>query len=472
MKFSKMAAIAASVLTLGFFTSCSDFSESEKTAIVIQLPGYRTERAAETTKEEFIKSLSYNVYLTKDTSTDYKDSESDSETFLSTVETFFKKIANAQMKTGSAGDTIEFRDIEEGSYKISIYYVSKKFSKFGEDSKIVSVKDGNVENVCFTFKYPSDLADSDEDSYSGYTKISSVDDINSAIANLSTSGVDYPNESTYTKFYLANDIEISSQVKISTPASDSYGILIDLNGHTVTGSVKNKPLLSVGDNTNIVFKNGTIKTSSSFVNINERENNNAPATVKFDGITATTAGECFTSQNNGIVIVTNGTTIDSASVSGGLFLMLGGTVNTLTQTTGSVAMIDSIKEEDVTFKSTGANTIKEYKTNGSEWMLLYFGGNATVKNKISVTKNNINNLKFIQMSKCTSERVAELSFDSENEDMSSNSPVLFTKCESSPYKDLIMTSPETDKIVLPSGYSFSETVMTADTCAGYKIVKN
>ena len=195
-------------------------------------------------------------------------------------------------------------------------------------------------------------------------------------------------------------------------------------------------------------------------------------TLKFDGVKATAANGNFTMQNDGIVILTGGTTINSAKVSGGLFLMLGGTVDALTQTTGSVAMIESIVEKEIKFEASGANTIKEYKASGNEWLLVYFGGDATIENKISVNQSNIDNLKFLQMSECKSEKFAELEIESEATNaVTSNSPVFLTKFDNSPYKDFIMDSPKTEKVVLPSGYSFSEKTTQTDSCTGYMIVK-
>ena len=466
LKFTKLAAIAASVLALGIFSSCSDFSEGEKTAIVIQLPGCCQGRSV-TTKGDFKNSLSYEIYLTQEYSDSLNLAETNFSTFFSAVETFFKSFTNVQKKTGKASDIIEFTDLEEGTYTISIYYASEKYNTTGHDSKTVSIKQGKVENVGFNFKYPESVL------FADYTAISNAEDINNAITNLSAQGVDYPNESTYTKFYLTQDIEIDSQIKIETPESDSYGILIDLNGHTVKGKVSDSPLLSAGENTNIVIKNGTIETESAFIEIQKTQNSNGATTLKLDGVKATAANGNFTMQNDGIVVLTGGTTINSAKVSGGLFLMLGGTAEELTQTTGSVAMIESAETEGVTFNTTGANTIGTYNAAADgQWLLVYFGGDATIENKISVNQSNIDNLKFLQMSECKSEKFAELEIESEATNaVTSNSPVFLTKFDNSPYKDFIMDSPKTEKVVLPSGYSFSEKTTQTDSCTGYMIVK-
>lgn len=448
LKFTKMAAIAASVISLGLFSSCSDFLESEKAAIVIQLPGCCKGRTATNIKGDFKNSLTYEVTLTKE--------------ILDESEPEF----DAQTKKGNASDLIEFSGLEEGSYMISISYTSEKYKTKGSDTKTVAVSKGKVEKVDFSFKYPAEIF------YSDYTPISSIEDINEALKTLSTNDVVYPNESTYTKFYLTQDIEFSSQIEISTPKSDSYGIIIDLNGHSVTGTFSDMPLISAGDNTNIVIKNGTIETESSFIEISKPTNSNSATTVKFDKITAKSTDGNFTTQNDGIVILTGGTTINSAKVSGGLFLMLGGTVDALTQTTGSVAMLGSIVEKEIKFEASGANTIKEYKASGNEWLLVYFGGDATIENKISVNQSNIDNLKFLQMSECKSEKFAELEIESEATNaVTSNSPVFLTKFDNSPYKDFIMDSPKTEKVVLPSGYSFSEKTTQTDSCTGYMIVK-
>ena len=406
------------------------------------------------------------MILTQEYSDSLNLAETNFSTFFSAVETFFKSFTNVQKKTGKASDIIEFTDLEEGTYTISIYYASEKYKATGYDSKTVSIKQGKVENVGFNFKYPESVL------FADYTAISNAEDINNAITNLSTQDVDYPDESTYTKFYLTQDIEIDSQIKIETPKSDSYGILIDLNGHTVTGTFSDMPLISAGDNTNIVIKNGTIETKSSFIEISKPTNSNSATTVKFDKITAKSTDGNFTTQNDGIVILTGGTTINSAKVSGGLFLMLGGTVDALTQTTGSVAMLGSIVEKEIKFEASGANTIKEYKASGNEWLLVYFGGDATIENKISVNQSNIDNLKFLQMSECKSEKFAELEIESEATNaVTSTSPVFLTKFDNSPYKDFIMDSPKTEKVVLPSGYSFSEKTTQTDSCTGYMIVK-
>ena len=466
LKFTKLAAIATSVLTLGIFSSCSDFSEGEKTAIVIQLPGCCQGRSV-TTKGDFKNSLSYEIYLTQEYSDSLNLAETNFSTFFSAVETFFKSFTNVQKKTGKASDIIEFTDLEEGTYTISIYYASEKYKATGYDSKTVSIKQGKVENVGFTFKYPESVLFADD-----YTAISNAEDINNAITNLSTQGVDYPNESTYTKFYLTQDIEIDSQIKIETPKSDSYGILIDLNGHTVKGKVSDTPLLSAGENTNIVIKNGTIETESAFIEIQKKQSSNGATTLKFDGVKATAANGNFTMQNDGIVVLTGGTTINSAKVSGGLFLMLGGTAEELTQTTGSVAMIESAETEGVTFDTTGANTIGTYNAAADgQWMLFYFGGDATIKEKVTITQSNIDCLKFMQLSKCTSERFAELNIDTATaSSINSTSPLLLTKCDISTYE--IMTEPESDKFIISDGYAFSKEETTKDKISGYTIEKN
>lgn len=465
LKFTKLAAIAASVLALGIFSSCSDFSEGEKTAIVIQLPGCCQGRSV-TTKGDFKNSLSYEIYLTQEYSDSLNLAETNFSTFFSAVETFFKSFTNVQKKTGKASDIIEFTDLEEGTYTISIYYASEKYKATGYDSKTVSIKQGKVENVGFNFKYPESVL------FADYTAISNAEDINNAITNLSTQGVDYPNESTYTKFYLTQDIEIDSQIKIETPESDSYGILIDLNGHTVKGKVSDSPLLSAGENTNIVIKNGTIETESAFIEIQKTQSSNGATTLKFDGVKATAANGNFTMQNDGIVVLTGGTTINSAKVSGGLFLMLGGTTGELTQTTGSVAMIESAETEGVTFDTTGANTIGTYNAAADgQWMLFYFGGDATIKEKVTITQSNIDCLKFMQLSKCTSERFAELNIDTATaSSINSTSPLLLTRCDISTYE--IMTEPESDKFIISDGYAFSNEETTKDKISGYTIEKN
>ena len=466
LKFTKLAAIAASVLALGIFSSCSDFSEGEKTAIVIQLPGCCQGRSV-TTKGDFKNSLSYEIYLTQEYSDSLNLAETNFSTFFSAVETFFKSFTNVQKKTGKASDIIEFTDLEEGTYTISIYYASEKYKATGYDSKTVSIKQGKVENVGFNFKYPESVLFADD-----YTAISNAEDINNAITNLSTQGVDYPDESTYTKFYLTQDIEIDSQIKIETPKSDSYGILIDLNGHTVKGKVSDSPLLSAGENTNIVIKNGTIETESAFIEIQKAQSSNGATTLKFDGVKATAANGNFTMQNDGIVVLTGGTTINSAKVSGGLFLMLGGTTGELTQTTGSVAMIESEETEGVTFDTTGANTIGTYNAAADgQWMLFYFGGDATIEEKVTITQSNIDCLKFMQLSKCTSERFAELNIDTATaSSINSTSPLLLTRCDISAYE--IMTEPESDKFIISDGYAFSKEETTKDQISGYTIEKN
>lgn len=465
LKFTKLAAIAASVLALGIFSSCSDFSEGEKTAIVIQLPGCCQGRSV-TTKGDFKNSLRYEIYLTQEYSDSLNLAETNFSTFFSAVETFFKSFTNVQKKTGKASDIIEFTDLEEGTYTISIYYASEKYKATGYDSKTVSIKQGKVENVGFNFKYPESVL------FADYTAISNAEDINNAITNLSTEGVDYPNESTYTKFYLTQDIEIDSQIKIETPQSDSYGILIDLNGHTVKGKVSDFPLLSAGENTNIVIKNGTIETESAFIEIQKTQSSNGATTLKFDGVKATAANGNFTMQNDGIVVLTGGTTINSAKVSGGLFLMLGGTAEELTQTTGSVAMIESAETEGVTFDTTGANTIGTYNAAADgQWMLFYFGGDATIKEKVTITQSNIDCLKFMQLSKCTSERFAELNIDTATaSSINSTSPLLLTRCDISTYE--IMTEPESDKFIISDGYAFDTEETTKDQISGYTIEKN
>lgn len=465
LKFTKLAAIAASVLALGIFSSCSDFSEGEKTAIVIQLPGCCQGRSV-TTKGDFKNSLSYEIYLTQEYSDSLNLAETNFSTFFSAVETFFKSFTNVQKKTGKASDIIEFTDLEEGTYTISIYYASEKYKATGYDSKTVSIKQGKVENVGFNFKYPESVL------FADYTAISNTEDINNAITNLSTQGVDYPNESTYTKFYLTQDIEIDSQIKIETPESDSYGILIDLNGHTVKGKVSDSPLLSAGENTNIVIKNGTIETESAFIEIQKAQSSNGATTLKFDGVKATAANGNFTMQNDGIVVLTGGTTINSAKVSGGLFLMLGGTAEELTQTTGSVAMIESAETEGVSFDTTGANTIGTYNAAADgQWMLFYFGGDAAIKEKVTITQSNIDCLKFMQLSKCTSKRFAELNIDTATaSSINSTSPLLLTRCDISTYE--IMTEPESDKFIISDGYAFSREETKSDQISGYTIEKN
>lgn len=389
MKFIKATAILAGLVMAGAFSSCSNLDESDSGTISLTLPG-SSERAATssaTAKENFLDSLVYEVYLTKDT-TKSLDTDSKVDNFFQAVAAFFESLGSIQKQTGKAGDTISFRDIDEGDYNVYLCYKSDKYSEVGYDTKTISVKNGMQSRVKFEFDYPDSVK------FAGYTPISNLNELGKALLELSTEGVEYPKEDTYTKFYLTADLDITSAPSINSPSNGSYGFLIDLNGHTITTGELDNIVCNLEENTNAVFKNGTIESTCYFVSVQ------SGATVKFDNIKGVTnENSNFVSQSDGIAVVTGDTSLSSAGVFGGLFVMLGGRVESVTQGDGSLALVDEWTSKGTTFAATGANRITNYSPNGQSWMLVYFGGDSKIEKDVDPSSY-INDLKLMQTSEC------------------------------------------------------------------------
>ena len=424
MKFMKTVAILTGLLTFGMFSSCSNVDEADSGTISIALPG-NSERAATSDREAFLATLTYNAYLVQNASFDYDTSSSTVQTFFTGVAEFFKSVGSIQKQAGSAGDTIVFSDVESGVYTVYLFYKSEEYSSFGYDKKSVSVTDNGSETINFKFAYP------DKVKFDGYTAISSGNRLKEEVAKLSTDGVEYPDEDTYTKFYLTSDLTINSgnTVSISTPDSGSYGIVIDLNGHTIYIEEDCKQAMTIGDNTNIVFKNGTIKTGNAgLLSIYEASNSNSAASVKFDGITVKNSSEdsgcAFLSMNAGTAVVTGGSSLTTVDLYGGLCVMLGGSVESVSQNNGSLALVEEWTSEEKTFATTGANRITTYKPEDTQnWLLVYFGGDSKIENTVEVGRAATQALKLMQVSDCLADYFCKIQG---TDYVSGESPMLLT----------------------------------------------
>ncbi len=456
MRFMKVVALLAGIFTFGMFFSCSNLDESDSGTISIALPG-ESGRAASSDKESFLNDLNYYAYLVKDASLKYDTSDSTVDTFFSGVAEYFKSLGSIQKQTGSAGETMKFSEIESGSYTIYLFYLSTKYEEYGYAKETIEVKDGESTSVTFKLSYPDSIS---SDDFDGYTAISSYEELQKALSSLSTDGVTYPDEDTYTKFYLTSDIVISEALSIETPSSDSYGILIDLNEKTITSELS-ESTCSLGDNINIVFKNGSINTTGNFVTTNSPSGSNAAATVKFDGITASTSTseDSFVGMTDGTVVVTGSSSINTAKVAGGLLVLLGGTIDTVTQSSGSLALVESYTAEGTEFTADNANTVSTLTLENSEtWKMLYIGGNSTITDAVSLDYASIVSFKIMQTSTCTSSTgtFMEMSFGyNAVANVLSSAYMLFTKYSGVSSCFEIMSEPETSCFTLPSGYSFS-----------------
>ena len=409
MKFMKTVAILTGFLTFGMFSSCSNVDEADSGTISIALPG-NSERDATSGREAFLDTLTYNAYLVQNASVDYDTSNSEIQTFFTGVAEFFKSVGSIQKQDGSAGDTIVFSDVDSGVYTVYLFYKSEEYSSFGYDKKSVRVTDNGSETISFKFAYP------DEVKFNGYTAIANTSEFSTD--KLSTD-VDYPNEDTYDKFYLTSDLTINSDntVSISTPDTGSYGIVIDLNGHTISIEDDCKQAMTIGDNTNIVFKNGTIKTGNAgLLTIYEASNSNSAASVKFDGITVKNSSDesgcAFLSMNAGTAVVTGGSSLTTVDLCGGLCVMLGGSIESVSQSNGSLALVEEWTSEEKTFATTGANRITTYtpsvNDDNSNWIQIYFGGDSKIESTIDAQSVS-SVLKLMQVSTCKSNKFCTIS---------------------------------------------------------------
>ena len=421
MKFIKATAILAGLLMAGAFSSCSNLDESDSGTISLTLPG-SSERAATssaTAKENFLNSLVYEVYLTKDT-TKSLDTDSNVDNFFQAVAAFFESLGSIQKQTGKAGDTISFRDIYEGDYNVYLCYKSDDYKAFGYDTKTISVKNGMQSRVKFEFDYPDSVK------FDGYKAISNINELGKALSELSTDGVEYPNEDTYTKFYLTADLDITSAPSINEPGTGSYGFLIDLNGHTITTGNLSDTVCTLKNNTNAVFKNGKIESSCTFVKVVNG------STVKFDEIEGTVTDEksYFIKQADGTAVVTGSSSISKAIVEDGLFALLGGTVEEISHQAGSLALVDSYTVEEVTFNATGENRVEGYNPEGSDWKLIYFGGDSKIENDVDAS-GTIQYLKLMQTSECKTDAFITLS--ELDQFLCTESPTLLTEYPIGPF---------------------------------------
>lgn len=433
MKFIKATAILAGLVMAGAFSSCSNLDESDSGTISLTLPG-SSERAATssaTAKENFVNSLVYEVYLTKDT-TKSLDTDSTVDNFFQAVAAILESLGSIRKQTGKAGDTISFRDIDEGDYNVYLCYKSGgDYSAFGYDTKTIRVKNGMQSRVKFEFDYPDSVK------FDGYKEIADGTGLKEAVADLSTDGVEYPDEDTYTKFYLTSDISIGSSdtIEIQNPQnatsgssdSGSYGVVLDLNGHTISTTKAEDNCLLVNANVNLILRNGTIKTSTStFLTLNDS------ATVEFDGIEVEAdssldsndeEGTTFLTVQSGTVVVTGGSSLTNVNVSGGIFIMLGGSVENVSQSNGSLALVDewtatnSEAGTSTTFSATGENRITTYEpttTDNSPWIQIYFGGDSKIESTIDA-QNASSVLKLMQVSACKSDRFCTISTTASND---------------------------------------------------------
>ena len=474
MKFIKATAILAGLLMAGAFSSCSNLDESDSGTISLTLPG-SSERAATssaTAKENFLDSLVYEVYLTKDTTKSFDTENSTVDNFFQAVAAFFESLGSIQKQTGKAGDTISFRDIDEGDYNVYLCYKSDKYSEVGCDTKTISVKNGRQSRVKFEFDYPDSVK------FDGYTEIADGNGLQEAMAKLLTDGVEYPDEDTYTKFYLTSDITLNDVIRfeINAPDTDSYGVVLDLNGHTISleGS---KISSSIGENVNLILRNGTIMSGTAdFLDLTTN------ATVIFDGITVKTGDSedeentTFLSVNSGTVVATGGSSLTNVSVNGGIFIMLGGSVKNVSQSNGSLALVEEwtatndVTNTKKTFTATGANRITTYTPEDTQtWMLVYFGGDSKIVETVKVGRTATQALKLMQVSACQTDYFCKiLGTDS----ISGESPMLLTyyNAEETPFT---ITAPDKDSFPLADSDSYtfswnSKTNTTADKNAtGY-----
>ncbi|MBR1616384.1 MAG: hypothetical protein IJ673_13065 [Treponema sp.] len=429
MKFIKATAILAGLVMAGAFSSCSNLDESNSGTISLTLPG-SSERAATssaTAKENFLDSLVYEVYLTKDT-TKSLDTDSTVDNFFQAVVAFFESLGSIQKQTGKAGDTISFRDIDEGDYNVYLCYKSDDYKAFGYDTKTISVKNGMQSRVKFEFDYPDSVK------FAGYTAIADGTGLKDAVAKLSTNGVEYPDEDTYTKFYLTSDITIggNTPISISSPETYSYGIVLDLNGHTISLDDGDNAL-SVETNVNIIIRNGTIAPGvTQFLNLD------ADATVELDGITVKTGDSedeentTFLSVNSGTVVATGGSSLTNVSVNGGIFIMLGGSVKNVSQSNGSLALVEEwtatngVTNTKKTFTATGANRITTYTLEGENWLLVYFGGDSKIVNDVDASST-LQYFRLMQTSECKTDCFITLANLDQNSANAVTEPILLTE---------------------------------------------
>lgn len=464
MKFIKATAILAGLLMAGAFSSCSNLDESDSGTISLTLPG-SSERAATssaTAKENFLDSLVYEVYLTKDTTKSFDTENYGVDTFFQAVAAFFESLGSIQKQTGKAGDTISFRDIDEGDYNVYLCYKSDDYKAFGCDTKTISVKNGRQSRVKFEFDYPDSVK------FDGYTAISNLNELGKALLKLSTDGVEYPNEDTYTKFYLTADLDITSEPSINEPETGSYGFLIDLNGHTITTGNLSDTVCTLKNNTNAVFKNGKIESSCTFVKVVNG------STVKFDEIEGTVTDEksYFIEQANGTAVVTGSSSISKAIVENGLFALLGGTVEEISHQAGSLALVDSYTVEGVTFNATGENRVESYNPEGSDWKLVYFGGDSKIENDVDASST-LQYFRLMQTSECKTDSFITLSELNQYSCSQVTAPTLLTVYPDAPFS---LVAPDKDKFILKGSigneeyvkWKESETTATTESNITYK----
>lgn len=436
MKFIKATAILAGLLMAGAFSSCSNLDESDSGTISLTLPG-SSERAATssaTAKENFLDSLVYEVYLTKDTTKSFETENYGVDTFFQAVAAFFESLGSIQKQTGKAGDTISFRDIDEGDYNVYLCYKSDDYKAFGCDTKTISVKNGMQSRVKFEFDYPDSVK------FDGYKAIADGNRLKEEVADLSTGGVEYPDEDTYTKFYLTSDIALTDDIRfeINAPNTNSYGVVLDLNGHTISleGS---KISSSIGENVNLILRNGTIKSGTAgFLDLNTN------ATVIFDGITVKTGDSedeentTFLSVNSGTVVATGGSSLTNVNVDGGIFIMLGGSVENVSQSNGSLALVEEwtatndVTNTEKTFTATGANRITTYTPEGGNWLLIYFGGDSKIENEVDAA-NAIKYFRLMQTSECKTDCFITLANLDQNSANDATEPILLTEYASAQF---------------------------------------
>ncbi len=430
MKFIKATAILAGLLMAGAFSSCSNLDESDSGTISLTLPG-SSERAATssaTAKENFLDSLVYEVYLTKDTTKSLDTENSTVDNFFQAVAAFFESLGSIQKQTGKAGDTISFRDIDEGDYNVYLCYKSDKYSEVGYDTKTISVKNGMQSRVKFEFDYPDSVK------FDGYKAIADGTGLKEAVADLSTNGVEYPDEDTYTKFYLTSDITLNDNIRfvINAPDTDSYGVVLDLNGHTISLEGL-KISSSIGANVNLILRNGTIKSGTAgFLNLTTN------ATVIFDGITVKTGDSedeentTFLSVNSGTVVATGGSSLTNVSVNGGIFIMLGGSVKNVSQNNGSLALVEEwtatndVTNTKKTFTATGANRITTYTPEGGNWLLVYFGGDSKIVNDVDAAST-LQYFRLMQTSECKTDCFITLANLDQTSASNAAEPILLTE---------------------------------------------
>ena len=154
---------------------------------------------------------------------------------------------------------------------------------------------------------------------------------------------------------LLNDYTTASTLKIW----DSWGnVTLDLNGHTYESTAKSGNTFELQENSNITFKNGTLKGAAASVVGCPYDN----TTLILDGVTVEATGYGVAtngSNSKNTVTIKNGSVIKSSN-DVGVFFPSGGTLtienSTIEGKTGVQIYAGSLKISDATITATGDST--------------------------------------------------------------------------------------------------------------------